>query len=279
MIALAIAALCCAFGLVVLARRQRHGPVPILLASLPLGMLLPVLPIVPATMGMIRGFQSMAQSGKAGIVGAAELSIAVSRPLFWGCLGFVLTMMAAAFLQLRTEPSDPEHATLMAAPTEPAESEPLQPLNLASLIVLVGSSLLAVPVAALVHLAAAVPRLVMSVAVRLSPIGSTANAPTSETLRQTSEHISSSLVSAVTLGIVASLMLVGAVTVILVTLRSGRAPRWVTGYSWAVAAVSVIVAAWTALVLLTDIRSYERSLVAPATTQILQPSLGHGTTT
>jgi len=276
MIALVIAALGCAFGLVVLARRQQHGPVPILLAAVPLGMILPVLPIAPATLGMIRGFRSMAETGTAGIVRAAELSIDVSRPIFWGCLGFVVTMMVAAYLQMRNESSDPEHASLLSAPAE-SESAPAsaQPQNLAAIIVLVGASLLAVPVATLVHLAAGVPRLVMSVAVRFSPLESTARAPNAETLQQTSAHISSSLVSSVALGVVASLMLVGAVIVILVMLRPGRTPRWVTSYSWAVAGVSVIVAAWTALVLLTDIRSYERSLSAPATTRILQPSLSY----
>jgi len=273
MIALAIAAIGCAFGLVMLARRQRHGPLPIMLASVPLGMLLPVLPIAPATIGMIRGFQSMSQSGRAGTVEAAQLSIDVSRPLFWGCLGFVLTIVVAAFLQMRTEPSEPEHATLMSA-----DSAPAPPLNVTSLVVLVGSSLLAIPVAALIHLAAAVPRLVMSVAVRLSPLEAAARAPDADALRRTSEQISSQLVSSVLLGIVASLMLVGTVTVILVMLRPGRAPRWVTSYSWAVAAVSVIVAAWTALMLLTDIRSYERSIPAAAPTRILRPSSGNGTT-
>ena len=275
MMALAVAAAVCAFGLFVLARKQRQGAIPILLAAMPLGMLLPVLPIPLVTIGMIRGFQAMSESGASGSVQAAELSLAVSRPLFWGCLAFVLVMGVAAFLQLRDEPEDAD-VTSIAVPDAP---EPAKPQSDASLVILVGASLFALPIAGLIALAAGVPRLVMSMAVRLSPAGATPEPLDPAMLRQASEQISSRLVGSTLFGLLASLLLVAAILVILLMLRPGRSPRWVMRYSWVAVALSVLGAAWMAMVLLSDIRSYERTLSAPASAWILPPSVMHDTIT
>jgi hypothetical protein len=258
MVALGLAVLICVVGLVALARKHRQGSV--LLAAFPVALLLPVLPIAPDAVGMIRGFQAISQSGNSGLAQVAAFSIGVSRPLFWGCVGFVLVMLIAAGLQLMAEPEDV--ADELAA--SPEASTTSTPQNRLSAVLLLGASLLAVPVGAIIHLVASVPRLVMSISEALSPGATIPRLPGVE-VQQASEQISSRLVGSTLGGIGMTVLLIAAAGVMLWVVRPGRVPRWLVGYGWAVTAIAVIAAAWFALDLLVDLRSYERFLTAPPT--------------
>jgi hypothetical protein len=252
MIALAFAVLIGVVGIVALARKHRQGGV--LLAAFPLALLLPVLPIAPDALAMIRGFQAISQTGNSGLAQVATFSIGVSRPLFWGCFGFVLVMVIAACLQLMAEPEDFD-AELEASPEASTTSKPQ---NTSSAVLLLGAPLLAVPAGAIIHLAASTPRLVMSISEALSPAASATPVPQMDSLQQASEQISSRLVGSVLGGIGMTGLLIAAVAVMLWVVRPCRVPRWLVGYGWVVTAIVVIAAAWFALDLLVDLRTYER---------------------
>jgi hypothetical protein len=246
------------FGIGVLVWKWKAGATSLVLAAVPIGLLFLVLPIPPGIWHMIRGFQQISESARAGIVEAASLSLDVSQPLFWGSIAFVVIMAAAAALQATAGREDPEPP---ADGSEPAVSgEPTTPAtSLTEQIFLVGSSLLVLPAAALVHLTVSIPRLVMSAADRLTDPAAAA-AVDKLSLQQTSELISSRMVSSMLVGIPLSVFLLIACVACLVMLRPRRSPQWLTVYSWFVLAACTLLAAWNAVALNADIRSFQRVL-------------------
>ncbi len=199
-----------ALGLGVLTWKWKQGSVSIVLAALPLALLFPVLPVPPAIWSMIRGFQQMSQAGTAGVQRAAALCLDVSRPLFWGTIGFVVVMTAAAVMQALAQRNQAPDSDTAAVPASGAESG-----------FLIGSSLLALPVVYLTHLTAGIPRIIMAAASRLS--GPAAENPGSAALAQTSQLISSRLVTAVLVGLPLGVLLLLFAVASLVMLRSRRA--------------------------------------------------------
>jgi hypothetical protein len=135
--------------------RQWHrgcGPPLFILGVLPIALLFFTVPVPPAIWQVIRGFTTLNQAGIGGIKGAANLFLFIDRGLFIGSIGFLMTMGAAAMLQLhagRLEP--PSHAES----TGPRRSAPWPAW------MLMASVLVAIPVALLVKLAQGVPRLAL----------------------------------------------------------------------------------------------------------------------
>jgi hypothetical protein len=236
-----------ALGLGLLAWKWKHGSVSIVLAALPLALLFPVLPVPPAIWSMIRGFQQMSQAGAGGVQWAAALCLHVSRPLFWGTMGFVVVMTAAAAMQAMAQRDQAPDSETTAVPAGAAESG-----------FLIGSSLLALPAVYLTHLTAGIPRIIMAAASRSS--GPAAETPGSEALSQTSQLISSRLVTAVLVGLPLGVLLLLFAVASLVMLRSRRVSAALLVYSWIVWAVCVLLAIWNIVQLNSDIHALGRAL-------------------
>jgi hypothetical protein len=103
--------------------------------------------------------------------------------LFWGTIGFVAVMIAAAVMQALAQRNQAPGSETAAMPTGEAESG-----------FLIGSSRLTLPAVYLTHLTAGIPRIIMAAAASRSS-GPTAENPGSEALSQMSQLISSRLVT------------------------------------------------------------------------------------
>ena len=151
-------------GFAVLIRKWRNGVPSIVLPALPLALLFLVAPIPPAIFHMIRGFQQISERGDAGIVVVAGYALEIDRSLFWGSIAFVVVMIAAGTLQWNAKHDETEITDTALEPVAPN-----QPPSVVEKILLVGSSLLALPAFALMRLTGGIPRLVMSAAMQLDP--------------------------------------------------------------------------------------------------------------
>ena len=259
MLTILLAALVASCGFGVLVWKRKTGAASIVLAALPIALLLLVLPVPPAIYGMIRGFQRISQSGSSGIVQVAAFCLDISRALFWGSVGFVVTMVAAGALQLLAARDEPESILDLSAPVP--DHQPSKPsAGIVETVVLVGASLLALPSAALIHQTADTPRLIMSIAGQMNGPADPAARPPIVNAQEASQLISSRLVSSMLAGSFLSLLLLVASVASLITIRAPRPPRWITIYSWAVCAVSVALVIWNALLLNADVQSFERVL-------------------
>ncbi|HEY7502342.1 MAG TPA: hypothetical protein VH740_27725 [Vicinamibacterales bacterium] len=259
MVTLGLVAVAAVIAFGVLVRKWQGGVPSIILPALPIALLFLVLPIPPAIFNMIRGFQRISESGDTGIVAVAGHSVDIARPLFWGSIAFIVAMIAAAMLQWNAGREEPDIAEAAAEPTGLN-----QPSNLAEKVFLVGSSVLVLPAVGLIHLASGIPRLVMATAMRLDrPLGSTPPVASSD-LANTSVLISSQLVGAMFGGISLSLLIVIAAAGSLIALRSRQPSRPLSVYSWLVLAVCLLLAAWNAIQLNADMRSFELARGGPA---------------
>jgi hypothetical protein len=109
----------------------------------------------------------------------------------------------------------------------------------------------------LIRLTTGIPRLVMSVAMQLDrPVESTSPVASGD-LANTSALISSQLVSALLAGIPLTLLLAIAAIGSLIVLRSRQPSRLLSVYSWLVLALCLLLAAWNAVQVNADMRSFE----------------------
>lgn len=98
---LAVAGLVVGLGLWLLVRqaRQRQSEAPLLLAALPLAVVMLVAPIPLVALWTIDAFSSIGSTGTATQTDAVALADQMARPLWWGAVGFLLALGAAAWLQ------------------------------------------------------------------------------------------------------------------------------------------------------------------------------------
>ncbi len=259
MLTILLAALVASCGFGVLVWKWKTGAASTVLAALPIALLLLVLPVPPVIYGMIRGFQRISASGSSGIVQVAGFCLDISRALFWGSVGFVVTMVAAGALQLLAARDEPEHTLDLSAPLP--DHQPAKPsAGIVETVVLVGASLLVLPSAVLIHQAADTPRLIMSIAGQMTGPADPATRPPIVNAQEASQLISSRLVIAMLGGSFLSLLLLLAGAASLFVMRAPRPTRWVTIYSWAACVVCLALAIWNAVLLSADIQSFGRVL-------------------
>lgn len=98
---LAAAGLAVVLGLwlLVTRARRRQGSTPIVLAAMPLALLMLVTPIPLVALWTIDAFTAAGQAGTTTTSSAARLASGMTNPLWWGSVGFLLTLIAAAVLQ------------------------------------------------------------------------------------------------------------------------------------------------------------------------------------
>jgi hypothetical protein len=128
-----------------------RGSEQFVLSSLPLALLFLVGPVPLVAVQSARAFQSVA--GHAGAKDAAGWAIGITRPLLMGSIGFLLAMIVAAVLQVRAMSRSREIVSRVGAGGN---------------LVLVASSLLALPVGLLAYLTQGIAPLIMRAAVELA---------------------------------------------------------------------------------------------------------------
>lgn len=133
---LIVIALIALLGLVILIRQAGARPsFPLPLAALPLATLLLIGPVSLVSIQAVINFRNVGLTGRAGFGTVAAVAIAMVRPLWFGCFGFLLGLGAAVvreWFEIRDD------AVSAAAP---ARSWPIWTAGLAALVVLPASGL------------------------------------------------------------------------------------------------------------------------------------------
>jgi hypothetical protein len=220
-----------------------------ILSALPLALLFLTAPVPPTIWGMIRGFQRVATTGVGGFQAVAPVCLAVSRSLWLGSIGFAVTLLVAGVLQfiagrendfLPQEGEDPDRQRVWQYP------------------LLFATSLLVVPAAALVHLAAGIPRMLVGVAAAFDK--ATQAGVDRGSMGAISATISERLVASMVAGVSLTLLLVIAAAACIFAVRSRQLSDRLNTYSWALLVVCMAAAVLYALQLMTDMRALQLAL-------------------
>lgn len=98
--------------------RRGQGSAPLILSAMPLALLMLVTPIPLVALWTIDAFRTLGQTGTATLIDAGRLARGMLDPLWWGAVGFLVAICAAAVLQ-RSETQRVD-AALAESPVEPA---------------------------------------------------------------------------------------------------------------------------------------------------------------
>ena len=214
------------------------GTPQLLLGVLPIALLFPTVLPAMSVVGLIRGFQHIAEQGSGGVKAIAPYCLDLPRSLESGAIGFLATAGVAAMLQMyATRVFDPE------APPSTHDSES----NLTAWV-LVASSILIVPVAIEIQLVRGIPELLTSAVVK---------ALTPSELAALTNTISRQCVLAVFRGLALGAVLAVCGAANLVAICRGRTPGWVSAYAWIALVAAGVLAGWLMVRTAVDMRMLE----------------------
>ena len=211
-----------------------------ILAVCPIALLFLTAPMVSAFLRVIRGFQQIAEQGVGGIGAVAPICIAVASSQRLGGLGLLVTIVAAAVLQARGTGGDDD-----GAPPEPPTRSRFWTPGLAV------TSVLILPVALYVFVAARIPRFIMQA------VGPTAARGVDSMERgEVSAMISSQLSTALAGGAILSVALAVCGVAGLGAFTRARRSNGLERDSWLVLAAALSLALWVIVGATLDIRAF-----------------------
>jgi hypothetical protein len=192
-----------------------------------------------AVVQLIGGFRQIAEQGSGGVRTIAPFCLGIPHSLRWGAIGVLATACVAVALQT--------WVTTSAVHGRTSEDVPDSRSGVTAWV-LATSSMLILPVAVDIHLVRGIPELVRQAVVKTL---------TSSELAELGDAISSQCVLAVVCGLAVGVVLVVFGAANLVAICRGRAPDWVSKYSWIVLAAAAILAGWLVVRTTADIGSLE----------------------
>ena len=220
--------------------RTGRGSTRFVLRALPAALLLLVMPVVPASLTLIRGFQDIAARGAGDVTDVAAACSAVLGPLLLGSVCFLVALGAAALLEMKAV------ALNRRTPPIPDDSRESSRARW-HMFLLIGTSLLAIPAAVVASLPQRTVAFVM------------AAARSDSSVTQSPAEISEIIANRLTVGALAgswmSIVLVVAATFSVLLFRSEPRSRRFSRYSWALLAVAGVAVVLYAVRLAVDIRA------------------------
>lgn len=228
-------------------RWQRHDESPrFVLRLMPAALLFAVAPVPLGALGVMRGFQGIADTGVGGLPAVVPFLRGVIQPLLVGSLLCVVGLAVAAALEA--------FATgVVHADEEPADAE-RPPGDRLETWLLAGAAALVVPAAMLAAHARDTVTFVVQIGVALT--GATAVIPIVDA-RQTSATIADRLVLSLLAGATFTLLLVLLTVAMAIYARSRPAPRWLTACTWVAAGAGLSLAVAGAYLLAVDLRTLD----------------------
>jgi hypothetical protein len=219
-----------------------RGSEQFVLSSLPLALLFLVGPVPLVAVQSARAFQSV--TGHAGARDAADWAIGIARPLLMGSIGFLAAIVVAAVLQMRAMTRSREIVSRVGARGN---------------LVLVASSLLALPVGLLTYLTQGIAPLIMRAGVELAGAAAMPATVAGMTPTQFVDLVSTRILRAGFWGfpLLLVVFLFGIGNQVAAGFSKVSSP--LVKYSWAVFAVTSIAAAWNIAWLTISIRSFEQA--------------------
>ena len=215
-----------------------RGTAQLALGLLPVALLFLTISPVIAVVQLIGGFQQIAEQGSGGVTFIAPFCLAIPRSLRLGAIGLLATTCVAAALQARAA----SHSSPESAGGVPDARSTVAAGVLAAAVLLI------VPVVFEIQVVRGIPELVSQGAVR---------SVSSPDLSDLSAAISNQCVLAVLCGLALGAVLVVFGVVNLIATGSGRAPDWISKYSWIALVAIAVLASWLLVRTTADIRALE----------------------